>query len=134
MKIYLDIDGVILTKDLKPANYLYEFLKYITSKHPVFWLTTHCKGNSDSTVNFLSRFLDPKIIEIAKNIQSTNWSTAKTEAIDYQSPFLWFDDYLFEFEKKDLIKHDSINSWIKVDLLANPNQLLDFINDFPIVV
>ncbi|OGY28029.1 MAG: hypothetical protein A2Z42_02100 [Candidatus Woykebacteria bacterium RBG_19FT_COMBO_43_10] len=57
--------------------------------------------------------------------------TSKTEAIDFSSPFLWFDDYLFDFEKEDLIKHGALKNWVIVDLSANPNQLRDLINNYP---
>ena len=131
MNIYLDIDGVLLANDLQPSNYVYEFLKYVTEKYPTYWLTSHCKGNSNHTVAFISRLLDEKTIELTKKIKATNWSLSKTEAIDFNSPFLWFDDFLFDFEEQDLIKHNALKNWVEVDLSANPNQLLDFINNFP---
>lgn len=44
MNIYLDIDGVLITKNGQPAEYVEEFLEHIINKHNVFWLTTHCRG------------------------------------------------------------------------------------------
>ena len=44
MNIYLDIDAVILANDKQPALHVKEFVKYLTDNYPVFWLTTHCKG------------------------------------------------------------------------------------------
>lgn len=131
MNIYLDIDGVILDNDLQPANYAKEFLKYITDNHTFYWLTTHCKGDADHTVNFLSGFFDIETINILKKIKPTNWNTSKTEAIDFNAPFLWFEDQIFDFEKADLVKHGVLNSWVEIDLSKNPNQLLDIINNFP---
>ena len=131
MNIYLDIDGVILANDQQLANYAKEFLKYITDNHTVYWLTTHCKGNVEYTINFLSRYLDIKTIKILKKIRPTNWDLSKTEVIDFKKPFLWFDDYLFNFEKEDLIKHNALENWIEIDLSTNQNQLLDLINNFP---
>lgn len=130
MNIYLDIDGVILANDKQPALYVKEFLKYVTDNYPTYWLTTHCKGDSVITLNFLSLFLDQETIEIAGKIKPTNWSTSKTEAVDFNSPFLWFDDFIFEFEKEDLIKYKVLKSWVKVDLSANPNQLQEIISNF----
>ena len=131
MNIYLDIDGVILANDKQPALYAKEFLKYITDNYPVFWLTTHCKGDSNYTLHHLSPWFDTETLTILAKIKATDWSLSKTEAIDFKTPFLWFDDYLFDFEKEDLIKHNTLKSWIEVDLSKNVNQLRDLINDFP---
>lgn len=130
MNIYLDIDGVLLANDKSSSNYVYEFLKYVTDEYPTYWLTTHCKGDVSYTINHLSRWFDEPTLELAKKIKPTNWNTSKTEAIDFNSPFLWFDDYIFDFEKKDLIKHNALKNWVKVDLSTNPNHLLDIINSF----
>ena len=126
MNIYLDIDGVILTSELQPARHVHAFLKYVTMKFPTYWLTTHCKGDATYTVNYLARILDEKTVKFIKGIKPTNWQTSKTEALNWDTPFFWFDDYIFDFEKQDLIKHNSLNSWIEVNLSQNPNQLLGF--------
>jgi len=36
MNIYLDIDQVLITKDLKPVKHVYEFLKYVTDNHECY--------------------------------------------------------------------------------------------------
>ena len=131
MNIYLDIDGVILANDLQPAKHVNKFLSHVVENYPTYWLTTHCKGDPSYTVNHLARILDDEAINLAKRIKPTNWRTSKTEAIDWKTPFLWFDDHIFDFEKDDLIRHDALNSWIEVDLSKNVDQLLDYVNDFP---
>lgn len=123
MNIYLDIDGVILSKNQQPALHLKEFLSFLTEHYPTYWLTTHCKGDANYSINYLSQFLDTETVQILKKIQATNWQTAKTEAIDFSKPFLWFDDQIFDFEKQELIKHQCLDSFVKVDLRNNPNQL-----------
>src|SRR3989344_4999508 len=125
MNIYLDIDGVILANDKQPAKYVKEFLKYVTDNYTTYWLTTHCRDEENYVIPLLSRFLDKETIETAKKIKPTNWSMSKTEGIDFSKPFLWFDDYIFDFEKQDLIKHGSLESWIEVDLSKNVEQLQD---------
>lgn len=129
MNIYVDIDGVILANDKEPARYVKKFLKYITNNYPTYWLTTHCKGDAEYTVNHLSRWLDKKSLALAKRLKATNWDTAKTEAIDFNSPFLWFDDYVFDFEKEILKKHDVLKNWVEVDLSKNKNQLKDIVRN-----
>ena len=52
--IYLDIDGVVITKDGKQANYLEEFLEHIVSTYDCYWLTTHCKGDCIPAMQYLT--------------------------------------------------------------------------------
>src|SRR3989344_4617184 len=94
MNIYLDIDGVILANDLQKAKHSEEFIKFLTDNHNVYWLTTHCKGDAEYTVNHISCYFDSKTIEIIKKIKPTNWQTKKTEAFDFNKPFLWFDEIM----------------------------------------
>jgi hypothetical protein len=131
MNIYLDIDGVILTSDLHPAKYAKEFLKFVTDNHIVYWLTTHCKGDASFTVNFVSRFFDKETITSLRKIIPTNWTTSKTEAINFNATFLWLEDHIFDYEKEDLIKHGVLERWIEIDLSKNSNQLLDLVTNFP---
>lgn len=130
MNIYLDIDGVILASEHQPAKHAKEFIKYFTDNYPVYWLTTHCKGDALYTINHLHRYFDLETLELLKKIKPTNWSYSKTEAIDYSQPFVWFDDYAFEFEKEQLNKHKALSSWIKVDLAKNVNHLKDILDIF----
>lgn len=130
MNIYLDIDGVLLTNNQQPAKYAKEFLKFLTDNYTVYWLTTHCKGDAEYTVNFINRFFDLETLEYLKKVKPTNWNVSKTEAIDFNGPFIWFDDQVLEFEKEQLVKYNSLSSWIKVDLKENPNHLKDILNLF----
>lgn len=130
MNIYLDIDGVILANDKQPALHAKEFLSYFINRYPVYWLTTHCKGDADYTINHIHRYFDLETILLLKKIKPTNWSFSKTEAIDFSQPFIWFDDQVFEFEKEQLRKHTCLSSWINVDLRENPNHLKDILELF----
>ncbi|MCA9313318.1 hypothetical protein KDA08_03275 [Candidatus Saccharibacteria bacterium] len=67
-----------------------------------------------------------------KKIKPTTWDTAKTRAIDFSKPFLWFDDDLFYEEKEALIEHNALDNWIEVDLAKNPDKLRDFLSSFPL--
>lgn len=134
INIYIDIDGVLLANDLNPANHAREFLKYVLEKFPdsTYWLTTHCQGDANVPVQHIGHLFNTETIELMKKIKPTSWDLAKTRAIDFSRPFLWFDDDLFFEEKQALIEHDSLDNWIEVDLSKNPDQLLNFINSFPI--
>ena len=132
--IYLDIDGVLLANDLNPANHAPEFLKYVLENFPdsTYWLTTHCQGDANVPIQHIGHLFDTETVELMKKIKPTSWDLAKTRAIDFSQPFLWFDDDLFFEEKQSLIEQNSLDNWIEVDLSKNPDQLLNFINSFPI--
>ena len=102
MKIYLDIDGVLLdTKEYKQMPYLKEFLTTVfeISEGEVYWLSTHTKhGENDIALYHLEEELDKDIFEMIKGIKNTKWDTLKTEGIDVNSDFLWFDDVIFQAE------------------------------------
>jgi len=127
MNIYIDIDKVILTQDLKPTEHLKKFLELTLKNHNVFWLTTHCKGDASPTTDHLKQFLPSDVLKLCKKIKPTNWKTFKTEGIDFSKDFIWLDDYIFEKEKAMLKGQGKLNSWIQIDLAKNPNQLLDIL-------
>ena len=134
--IYLDVDGVLLAHYNTPAYYSEEFIKLVLKEYPnsTYWLTTRCKGSTVQVLSQLKPYFKPATYKLLEKIKPTNWSQAKTEAIDFTKPFLWFDDDLFVEEKEDLIKHGALENYIKVDLQKNPNQLLDFISSFPLPI
>lgn len=136
MDIYLDIDGVLLANDLTPANYAKEFLQKVLGEYPdtTYWLTTHCQGDASVPVQHIGHLFDAETVDLMQKIKPTSWDLAKTNAIDFSKPFLWFDDGLFFEEKQTLLENNALDNWIEVDLAKNPNQLADFINSFPIPV
>src|SRR5215472_18601271 len=115
MNIYLDIDGVLLANDKNAANHVHEFLAFVTSNHTVYWLTSHCQGDASTAVSRLASVFEPRTLALTRGIRPTQWNNAKTEAIDFSHPFLWFDDDLYEDELLDLQKHGRTSSWVKVD-------------------
>lgn len=125
---------MLLANDYNMANYCHDFLEFVTANFEVYWLTTHCRGDARTAVNRLSLVFPPETLELTKNIKPTSWTTAKTEAIDFTAPFLWFDDDLFDDERDDLDRHGLLNNWIEVDLAKNENQLRNFITSFPLPV
>lgn len=122
MKIYIDIDGVLLTKSMQVPAYSEQFIDYLISNHECYWLTTHCRTGANKSLQYLSNFYKADIIEKMKSIRPTNWVNKKTEGIDFSSDFIWLDDYPFESEKEDLINHNCLDSLLVVDLI-NPEEL-----------
>ena len=126
--VYIDIEGVILTRGGVPADNLENFLNYILHKFNVYWLTTRCRGDTKYTIEYLSKYFSTDIITLLKKIKPTIFSLDKTEAIDFKNKFYWLDDEIFASEKNTLIRHDKYNSWIQVNLMENPNQLAQLMN------
>jgi len=86
--LYLDINGEILTKDGKPANYLLDFLKKATENYNCYWLTTHCKGDAKTAVDYLESRLPDEAMNFIRKIKPTSWNTLKTEAINFDNDFI----------------------------------------------
>lgn len=130
MNIYLDIDGVLVTHDGKPAQHVDEFIKAcVDSGAGLYWLTTWCRISDETALRHLrSVGMKSETIELlANNCKPTNWDASKTDAIDFAKPFFWFDDVIFEEEYKVLEEHQAIPGWIKIDLKNFPEQLRDCI-------
>lgn len=124
-KLYLDIDGVLLTsKNAKAADGAIEFIDFALLNFDCYWLTTHCKdGNNRQVMNLLAQYFPNDVVEKLKSVKPTNWGTLKTEGIDFESDFFWVDDYVFETEKKMLEQHMCIKNLILVNL-DNHDELL----------
>jgi len=123
MNIYLDVNGVLIDKYLKPAKGVVDFLKHTTEKHTVYWLTTHCKGGENNAVWYLKGKLPKEAHDYIEKIKVTDWSTWKTEAIDFSQDFRWLDDTVYRAELDMLREHGCEDKLIQIDLEKNPNQL-----------
>jgi hypothetical protein len=134
--IYLDIDGVLLTKDRRPAPHVKEFLSYVLKNFPdsTYWLTTHCKGDTTDTMRNIGHLFDSETLILLRNVKPTKWEIAKTEGINLSKSFLWFDDNIFSGERQTLTDHGLLDNWIEVNLSKNTDQLRDFVESFPIPV
>lgn len=134
MNIYLDIDGVLLANDWNAANHTNDFLRFVLDKFPdtTYWLTTHCQGDPNTPIQHVGHLFEPDVVELMRKIKPTTWDLAKTRAINYDEPFLWFDDDLFYEEKQTLIKQGVLDNWIEVNLAKDPDQLAKFLTSFPL--
>lgn len=130
MRVYLDIDGVLLDYGENPAHNAAELIDYLVNNHEVYWLTTHCRGDSIPTQIHLSRYFtdQPTLKNLAK-IKPTNWDTWKTEAINFDEPFVWLDDDLFVAEQQELERRGAQYNVMLIDLHSNPDQLKRVIED-----
>jgi len=132
MNIYLDIDGVLLANEKFLSVGAEEFVKYVVTRYPTYWLTTHCMDDDPSlAIENVGKLCKPETVELLRKIKPTSWVTAKTEAIDFTKLFLWFDDDLYDDEREELVKRRLLDSWVEIDLDKNPNQLFDLLKNFP---
>lgn len=125
MNIYLDIDGVLLANENALALHADAFLKYVITQYPdsTYWLTTHCWRGENRALELLTPLVKPETAQLLKRVQPTEWGTAKTDAIDFSKPFLWFDDDLYDDERKVLIAQNRLDCWVEIDLRHNPESL-----------
>lgn len=129
MNIYLDIDGVLITKDGQPAKSVIPFLKYVTDNHQAYWLTTHCKGDASNAVHYLKGILGEEVMPYLTKIVATDWQTLKTEGIDFNQDFRWLDDYVLQAELNILEKHDAKKKIILINLKSEPDKLIQLVNN-----
>lgn len=123
MKLYLDIDGVLLDKNTGTyAKGAIELIDYITNEFDCYWLTTYCKGDASPAIEYLSRYFPWETMEELKKVKPTYWEEFKTEGINFESNFIWLNGAPSEAEE-DVLKHlGSLKSLHRVDL-QNENEL-----------
>ena len=120
-KIYFDIDGVIRGV-ASPKEEVMALLRYCLDNYPgkVYWLTTHCRGGENHTDYALrGEFPEEFVEELCQKVLPTEWGALKTDAIDMDSDFVWFDDNLFEAEKAVLEQNYVLDGFFRM----NPRDL-----------
>lgn len=133
-KIYLDIDGVLLTtKQKKVAEHSVEFINFLIDNFECYWLTTHCKGGNSTVIKYLSMYFDKQTLHKIASIKSTNWTTLKTEGIDFTSDFYWIDDCPFNSEIKILEKNRCSDKLIVANLnnIDELNRITNILKNAP---
>lgn len=125
MNIYLDIDGVLLANDKEAARHADKFLQAILKKYPdsTYWLTTHNWKGENRAYEVLAPHLQPETVALLDKIKPSEWDELKTDAINFEQDFLWFDDDLWPNELNVLEKHEATHNFIMVDLHKDPDLL-----------
>lgn len=105
------------------------FLDFILENFECFWLTTHCKGNTQTALSYLKSYYPPYIIQKLESVKATQWDTLKTEGIDFTSFFFWLEDYPMQSEILVLEKASKSDSLIRVNLQRENelNNIMEFL-------
>jgi hypothetical protein len=134
MKVYLDIDGTMIHDDLsdmycKAAVGLEDFLVALRS-YDTYWLTTHCTtGDPTNARRIMKAVLPEELHADIDRIKPTVWQDLKTQGIDFNSDFIWFDNDIYTGEWDKLKLCSDNQTVIEVDLRNNPRHLIEITRD-----
>jgi len=116
-KIYIDIDGVLLTsRHTQAAPGAKALIDFVTKHFDCYWLSSYCKGDAAPVLRLLSRYFDKATMEKLAGVKATDWRRQKTDAIDFESDFYWLDDNPSNSAIQELKQHDCLDKLILVDL------------------
>ena len=134
MKVFLDIDGVLLGKDRDMftratlADHAVSFLEFAVSRFEVYWLTPQCRGNAELAVAHLVRHAKlsdrERLMSAASRVRATNYDDDRTEALPQDGDFVWFDDEPSEGELDCLKRCGWLDRWQWIDTREEPEDLL----------
>ncbi len=137
MKLFLDIDGVLLGVDPNRSSraalaaHACEFLEFALRHCSVYWLTTHCRGRSAPALQHLVTHTPQsereRVLGLAAKIKATRFETFKTEALPQEhddEPFVWLDDSPTGAELDWLRARGWLDRWLWVDTREEPDDLL----------
>lgn len=127
MKIYIDIDGVLLgTFDGKTqlSNGAESFIYFVLEHFDCHWLTSHCNGSVEPILSYLRGYSNNEFFRSIQEIKPTRFDVFETEAIDLSEEFIWLDDSPLASEIDILEKHGKLNSWYEVNTYKYPDDLV----------
>jgi hypothetical protein len=120
MKLYIDIDGVILNNNksgtIGPFDSnikvgVNEFIDFVTKNFDCYWLTAWSINGEQSAIK---EYIIPYLPRSARSIKFAKWVNLKTEGIDLSNyDWLWIDDQLLRAEYEILVSNGMINNYIK---------------------
>lgn len=130
MKLYIDVDGVLLGKPIKYsrpaiANNAEAFLQFCLDNFDCYWLTTHCRGDNETVLDYLRPYSNAAFIALAAKLKTTNFRTFKTEALS--GDFLWIDDQPTAYELQVLDEKDWLDRWYQVNTRQDMDALTKLI-------
>jgi len=119
MLLFIDVDAVLLGKsDARNVEHCLaagceEFIDFALENFDCYWLTSHCKGDADTVLNYLRPYATAQLLEKLKKIKPTTYKTFKTEAL--YGNFIWIDDSPTMYEFNYLEENDLLHRWLQVN-------------------
>lgn len=119
MLLFLDVDGVLLGKrrprDIEPclAAGVDDFLHFALRHFQCRWLTSHCRGEAQTVIDYLRPYADASTLALLQQIAPSNYRTFKTEAL--HGDFLWVDDAPTAYEIDWLDRQGALQRWLQVN-------------------
>lgn len=137
MNIFIDIDGVLLGKsaatgECTMANHAKYFLEFCLDNFDCYWLTTHCRGSTDTVLTYLAPYADAELCALLNKVKPTYFKTFKTEALF--GDFIWVDDQPTAYEFQVLDDNNQLDRWYQVNTRKNPDDLLSLMSSLQAIV
>jgi len=114
MKVYLDVDGVLLGQQADSvvlAPHAAELIDFLVARFDVYWLTTHCCGDARRVIDYLGRYATADFVRRLSPIKPTRFDLLKTETLT--GDFYWLDDSPLQAELADLERRNLYDRWIE---------------------
>ena len=122
IRAYIDIDGVLIRNGKKGPELIPQFpriIRYLKKNFDCYWLSTHTRsengqlGAKEKLAPYLKKNrISPNILN---GIKSTDWRTLKTEAIDFDNPFIWLEDHPLQAEYHICTEKRCLGSIVEVN-------------------
>ena len=134
LKVYLDIDGVLIGTDRDKsyraslADHAVPFLEFVVANFEVYWLAPECRGDATGAVAHLVRHAKlsdrERLMSAASKVRATNFDDDRTEALPEDGDFVWFDNEPSEGELDCLRRCGWMDRWQWIDTREEPEDLL----------
>ncbi len=133
MKVFLDVDGVLLGIDrdrpqrLRLADHALDFLAFVLARAEVYWLAPQCRGDAAAVVDHLVRHTlasdRERLLTLAPRVLATTHRGLRTEALPADGRFVWLDDAPEPGELAVLRGRGWLDRWLFVDTREEPDDL-----------
>ena len=134
MKVFLDVDGVLLGCDparpqrLLLAPHALDLLSFVLARAEVHWLAPQCRGDARTVVDHLVRHSHAsereRLLTLAARVRATDHRGLRTEALPADGRFVWLDDGPEQGELAVLRARGWLDRWLYVDTREEPDDLL----------
>lgn len=133
MKVFLDVDGVLLGLDpdkphrLRLADHALELLAFVLARAEVHWLAPQCRGDARAVVEHLVNHSPAsereRLLTLASRVRATDYRGLRSEALPADGRFVWLDDAPEQGELAMLRARGWLDRWLFVDTREEPDDL-----------